>query len=94
MIVPAMLKEMRGTFTNYSGDTYNRLAQKVFYLDDANDMQQFIKGDTKQILIPGTNRHVMYDSMARVGFGFSQIGTSKAIALGAYNFALNKLDSK
>ncbi|MEI6821292.1 MAG: ROK family protein [Bacteroidota bacterium] len=94
LIVPAMLKEMRGTFTNYSGDTYNRLAQKVFYLDDANDMQQFIKGDTKQILIPGTNRHVMYDSMARVGFGFSQIGTSKAIALGAYNFALNKLDSK
>ena len=93
LIVPAMLKEMRGTFTNYTGDTYNRLAQKVFYLDEANDLQQFIKGNTKELLIPGTNRKLMYDSMARVGFGFSMIGTSKAIALGAYNFALNKLDN-
>lgn len=91
LILPGMLNEMRGSFTAYSGNTYLRLAQKVFNLDDAAELEQFVKGETKEIQVPGSNKTYSYDSMKRVGIGFSQIGTSKATALGAYNYAVNKL---
>jgi len=92
LILPALLQEMRGNFVNYSGITYPRLAQTVCNLEDNNELHTFLKGETKEILIPGTHRTQQYDAMKRLGIGFSKIGTSCAIAMGAYNFALNKLD--
>ncbi len=94
LILPALLDEMRGRYTAYAGNTYPRLAQTVCNLEDANELKVFLKGETKKITIPGTNRTQQYDAMKRVGIGFSKIGTSWAIALGAYNFALNKLDKR
>ncbi len=91
LILPGLLNEMRGNYTAYSGDTYPRLAQKVFNLDDAAELAQFIKGEAKEVKVPGSDKTYFYDAMKRVGIGFSQIGTSKATALGAYNYAVNKL---
>ncbi len=91
LILPSLLNEMRSSYISYSGNSYPRLAQKVFNLEDASELAEFVKGETKEIKIPASNKTVIYDSMKRVGIGFSQIGTSKAIALGAYNFAVNKL---
>jgi len=34
----------------------------------------------------------LYDPLARTGVGISRYGTSRSIALGAYAFALDKLD--
>ncbi len=92
LIIPAMLNEMRGTFTAYSGCIYPRLAQTIFNLEDEAELNAFLKGNTKEIKIPGTQRTQQYDVMKRVGIGFSSIGTSRATALGAYNYALNTLD--
>ena len=36
-------------------------------------------------------RGLVYDPLRRLCIGVSKIGTSKAIALGAYNFALRKM---
>ncbi|MFZ4400273.1 MAG: ROK family protein [Bacteroidales bacterium] len=94
LIMPALLNEMRGNFRSYSGKIYPRLTQKVFNLEDVNELELFLKGETKNILIPGTHRTQQYDAMKRLGIGFSKIGTSWATALGAYNFALNKLDKQ
>jgi len=35
---------------------------------------------------------VKYDPLLRVGVGVSRLGTSEAVAIGAYAFALRKLD--
>ena len=92
LILPHLLKEMRSSYTNYKGTTYPRLAQTICNLEDPDELQVFLKGETKRIQIPGTQRFQDYDTMKRIGIGFSTIGTSWAIALGAYNFALNQLD--
>jgi len=42
--------------------------------------------------VPGTTQKVIYDSAKRIGIVLSKLGASKAIALGAYAFALNALD--
>jgi glucokinase len=90
-ILPALLNEMRSSYIAYSGKVYPRLAQKVFNLEDQNELNLFIEGDTKEIIVNESNKTYYYDSMKRVGVGFSKIGTSKAIALGAYHFAINRI---
>ncbi len=92
LFVPAMLEEMNSTYTNPAGATYRRLAQKAFYLEDPAQLSQFVEGDIRQVQVPHSERRITYDPMPRVGVGFSQIGTSKAISIGAYAFALNQLD--
>ena len=92
LFVPAMMEEVHGRFTGATGAEFPRLAQKAFYLDDEAQMAEFLQGEVKQLQIPNTNERVTYDSMPRVGIGFSRIGTSKAISIGAYAYALNALD--
>jgi glucokinase len=92
LIVPAMLKEMEMDYKNYANEVYPRLVQKVFYLDQEDELRKFLRGENTVIKVPKSDREISYDPMARVGVGFSQIGTSKAISLGAYAYALNTLD--
>jgi glucokinase len=37
---------------------------------------------------------VQYDPLQRIGVGMSRLGTSEAVAIGAYAFALRKLDKQ
>jgi glucokinase len=67
------------------------LAVRAFNLEDQDDLEKFIRGDSKEIIVPGSSKRVIYDPMSRVGVGISKIGTSKAVALGAYAYALKKL---
>lgn len=92
LFVPAMLEEMRSSYTSPDGKVYPRLAQKVFNLDDTADLAAFCRGDVREVEIPHSKQRITYDPMPRLGVGFSQIGTSKAISIGAYAYALSQLD--
>lgn len=94
LFVPAMLEEIRSKYTNTNGGQYGRLTQKVYYAEDTEAMKEFVSGDVRQIKVPGSDRSIVYDPISRVAVGFSQIGTSKAISIGAYAYALNKIDKK
>lgn len=91
LIFPRMIEEMNGAYTNHKGDVFRRLAVRAFNLEDKSDLDAFIKGDTREITVPGGSKKILYDPMSRVGVGVSRLGTSRAVALGAYAFALNKL---
>ena len=92
LIIPSMMKELGSSFTNFMDQKYDRIVQKVYNLDNDQELNSFLKGNSKTIKIPMTNKTITYDSMARLGVGFSKIGTSKAISLGAYAYALNNMD--
>ncbi len=91
-IMPALLKEMRSTINTLSGDAVNRVQPVVYNLDDEQEMEAFAKGQTRQIKVYGTDRYVPYEEQKRIGVAISTIGASKAISLGAYNFALSQID--
>ena len=40
--------------------------------------------------MPRSQKKVRYDSLQRIGVGLSRLGTSGAVAIGAYAFALKK----
>ena len=94
LFVPAMLEEMRGSFPTPAGGENPRLSQKVLYLDDEQEMAEFVKGDIREVQVPHSEKRITYDPLARVGIGFSQIGTSRAISIGAYAYALSALDRR
>ena len=70
-----------------------RTEMTAFNLEDLEDRARFVKGEVKEIAVPRSTRKVTYDPLQRVGVGLSRLGTSRAVALGAYAFALTALDN-
>jgi glucokinase len=92
LFMPALIAELNGAYTNPNGSQFRRLVQVAFNLHDAAERTQFLKGETREIIIPGSSTKLKYDPLARIGVGISRLGTSEAVAIGAYAFALRKLD--
>jgi predicted NBD/HSP70 family sugar kinase len=91
---PAMFREFNQTINTMSGDTINRLQFNVYDLDDDSQFDKFAKGESRELKVYGSDKTVIYDPEKRIGVATSRIGASKAISLGAYAFALNKIDRK
>lgn len=94
LFLPALVDELNSNYTGPSGNQFRRLASKVFNLEDKAQLKKFLKGETKEIVIPGTKNKVKYDPLQRLGVGMSRLGTSEAVAIGACEFALRKLDQR
>jgi len=92
LFLPYIVQEMNSNFTRPDGTQFRRLVANVYNLEDKNELQKFLQGSTKEIIVYGTDRKVKYDPEMRIGVGISKIGTSKAISIGAYAYALNSLD--
>ena len=94
LFLPALVDELNSNYTGPDGKPFRRLASKAFNLQDQNQLEQFLKGETREIRVPLNNHTLRYDPSQRVGVGISRLGTSEAIAIGAYAFALRKLRSE
>ncbi len=95
LFMPFLLDEMRSYYKKTSdGAQVKRLMAQIYNLTDNNELKEFLSNETVEINVYGTNKKVKYDSSKKIGIGISQLGTSKAIALGAYAFALNMLDKQ
>lgn len=92
IFMPYLVEEMNGMYTSPGGSKFHRLAAKVYNLENVAERENFVRGLTKEIAVYDTDRKVKYDPEMRIGVGISKIGTSKAIAIGAYAFALSTLD--
>ena len=91
LFMPALISEMNGTYESPAGVKFPRLALKVYNLEDKNQLKEFLKGDKTEITVPFSKNKVVYDPQKRIGVGISRLGTSKAVAIGAAAFALQKL---
>jgi glucokinase len=92
--LPAIVAEMNGSYAAPNGEKFRRLIPQAFDLEDADELAVFLKGEAKELTVPGSGRHVRFDAMPRVGVGISRLGTSEATAIGAYAYALSQLDRK
>jgi glucokinase len=46
------------------------------------------------VTVPGSSKKIHYDPLQRTAIGLSRLGTSEAVAIGAYAFALRRLGGK
>lgn len=93
-ILPAMLDVLNGSIGMMDGSTFGRLQMKVFNLEDENEFASFAGCQSRQIPVPGSGRKVLYDPFKRTGIAVTHQGTSRSISLGAYVYALNRLDNR
>ncbi|PKQ64520.1 hypothetical protein BZG02_05140 [Labilibaculum filiforme] len=91
LYMPAALKEMNGNCYTASGESLPRLVQKIYNIDNEAEFKEFAGDYSKDIQIPGTDKTIKYDPNPRLAVCSSKLGASKAIAIGAYAFALKKL---
>ncbi|PLW92378.1 MAG: hypothetical protein C0592_11200 [Marinilabiliales bacterium] len=94
LFLPAMFKELNRSFTSVDRKKYPRLVQKVFNLDDPEQMNTFIHGEIKTVKVPFYEDSITYDPLPRIGVGISKLGATKATSFGAYAYALQQLNRK
>jgi glucokinase len=94
LFLPTIVSELNSSYTNPQGEKFRRLTAAAFNLEDPAQMELFLKGEAREIAIPRSRNKVMYDPLQRIGVGITRLGTSEAVAIGAYAFALNELDKK
>lgn len=93
-IKPALLRELRSSIKTLGGDAVQRVQMEVFDLDNDDEFERFVKGESRQIKVYGSDETVTYDPMKRTGIAVSKLGASKAISIGAYIYALSQIDKK
>lgn len=93
LFLPALIEEMNAPLKTLNGVPLCRMEVTALNLEDIEQRSIFLKGETKVIKVPGYHRTIIYDPLKRTGVAISRLGTSKAIAVGAYTFALHELDN-
>ena len=93
-ILPALMKELRAETGTFAGARFNRLIAKPYNLEDPVESAAFLENSSKMVTVPGTDRTVEYHTDSRIGVAVSRLGASRAIALGAYWFAVSELKKK
>ena len=91
LFLPYLVEEMNSSYIKNDGTKFKRLVANVYNLENDAELAKFVKGSRKEIKVHGTERTVIFDDEMRIGLGISKIGTSRAISIGAYAFALGKL---
>ena len=92
IFLPKLVEEMNYPFDTMSGKPLDRMEIVAFNLEDERGMASFLKSSSVEIAVPFTAKTVFFDPNKKIGVGISRLGTSKAVSIGAYAYALAKLD--
>lgn len=82
-IIPSILKGLEGW-----------LQMDVVDLTTEAGMKAFLEDTAVELRVPGSDRTVLYHSEKKTGIAVSRLGTSTAVSLGAYAYALMQIDKK
>ena len=93
-ILPGMMREMRRSISTFSGRDFDCLQMEVCNLMEPDEYKKFLEDTSSWVDVPFTDKKVSYDCTKRIGVAISTLGANKAIALGAYAFALQQIDKK
>lgn len=89
IFLPKAIEAMNGKFKRINGKTFQRLETYAYNFEDQGCMNDFLSKDEVKIKVPNSDKTVSYSPVKKIGVGISRLGTSKAVAVGAYAFANN-----
>ena len=90
VFMPMLIRKMNEPY-NVNGNIIPRMETEVFNLMDTDDLKRFTEKSGKMVKVPFSEQEVWYDPSKRVGVGITTLGTSSAVAVGAYAFAMEQL---
>jgi len=90
LFLDALVRAMNAPYEGYA-TPMSRLAPLAFNIEDAVERERFLRGEVRTVEVPGAGRSISYDPMRRTAVGITRLGTSEAVAVGAYAYALHRL---
>lgn len=94
LFLPAAVDAMNGEYAGRGAiPPRRRLVPRAFNLEDPGERETFLRGESREVAVPGTARKIQFDPLQRTGVGLSRLGTGEAVSIGAYAFALDQLGS-
>ncbi len=94
LFIQQTVDEMNNDFKTPEGSILQRMEIRAFNLEDKQGINDFLKDEYKTIPVPFSDQTVNYNPSQKTGVGISRLGTSKAVSIGAYAFALGEMDTK
>ena len=91
LFLQKLVDEMNHAFTNLEGHPLPRMEITALNLEDEKELAIFLENNSRKIPVPFSNRKVIWHPARHIGVGVSRLGTSKAVSIGAYAYALNQL---
>jgi len=92
LFMPILIDEMNSSFIKQDGTKFKRLIPEVFNLELEDGRSKFVQHSKNEVSVFGTDEKVEYTPQKKIGVGISKNGKDSSIAIGAYSFALHKLD--
>ena len=92
--MPSLLAEMRGEIGTFAGDRFPRLQMQTYDLDSPEEAAEFVREKSVPVAVPHSEERVRYHHIRQTPVIRSKLGASRAIALGAYAFAIAELDRR
>nr|WP_298332368.1 ROK family protein [uncultured Christiangramia sp.] len=91
ILLPKIIEHLNGTIETRTRERIPRLVSKVFNIENKSEYCTFLDQKFQNIQIPFTQKSVNINTEKRIPIGLSKLGTSEAVCLGAYAFALISL---
>jgi glucokinase len=91
LFMPKLVEEMNLPFATMSGHPIPRMEVEVYNLEEPEELAKFLISGSGRIQVPLSRNTVQYDPSKKIGVGVSRLGTSAAVSLGAYAFALSRI---
>lgn len=86
-----LVDEMNTSFRSLGDHEFPRLEITALNLENPDEMALFLENRSVEIRVPFSKKTVVYNPARYVGVGVSRLGTSRAVSVGAYAFALAEL---
>ena len=91
-ILPGMMEEFARPAGTFTGNLLPTLQSEVYNFEDPEQRKAFLEDKDVFVNVPHTDKKVLYQAQRKVAIMVSELGASKAINLGAYNFAINQIE--
>lgn len=90
IFMPKVVELLNTAYPGLDGNKIPRMEISAFNLDDEEGQKAFTATSGKMIKVPFSDKEVWYDPSKKIGITTTKLGTSAAVCIGAYAFAMNQ----
>ncbi|MBU1368794.1 MAG: ROK family protein [Bacteroidetes bacterium] len=91
VFMPRLVELLNKPFVDLNGKAFPRMEIDAFNLQNETDIVKFTEKSGQMIRVPFSEKKVWYDPAKKTGIGISRLGTTSAVAVGAYAYAIDQL---
>ena len=86
-----VVEHLNKAYPGLDGNEIPRMEISAYNLDDEEGRKAFATTTGKMVKVPFSDQEVWYDPSKKIGVTATKLGTSSAVCIGAYAYAMNQI---